>query len=357
MSLGRRAGWGSHLVTGETVNSRERAVRAIEMGRPDRVPITHATLQGAITRYGPDLEDLYRRYPSDVFGVGSATTGEFGPRIGEPSRDTWGALWVRYTDEHKGQVVVHPLADWDDLYSYELPDTATDDILAALGENLRLNGGLRYTMADGDCLWQRMFYLHGYQATLEDLLVRPDRCADLRDMILSVMGRRVEELCRFRELDGIHFRDDWGTQQALMIDPKLWRSFFKLAYAQLFAMARDAGKHVWFHSDGIIHSIIPDLIEIGVQVLNPQVDVIPRDTVVSLCAGHICLEGDVDRQRTLPYGTPFDVRAAVRADIDDFGRFNGGYIGRGEAAGDVPLDNLAALLDEIVRYGTYAPTS
>jgi uroporphyrinogen decarboxylase len=54
-----------------------------------------------------------------------------------------------------------------------------------------------------------------------------------------------------------------------MIRPALWREFFKPAYARLFELARNAGKQVWFHSDGAIAAIIPDLIEIGVQVLNP----------------------------------------------------------------------------------------
>jgi hypothetical protein len=194
-----------------------------------------------------------------------------------------------------------------------------------------------------------MFYLHGYRATLEDLLVEPERCAQLRDMILGVMLRRVERLCQLDALDGIHFRDDWGTQQALMIRPQLWREVFKPAYAQLFALTRDAGKHVWFHSDGAIGEIVPDLIEIGVQVLNPQVDVVGRDRLRALCYGQVCIQADIDRQYVLPYGTPEDVRAAVRTDLAALVSPAGGYIGRGEAAGDVPLENLEALYDEVTR--------
>ena len=174
-------------------------------------------------------------------------------------------------------------------------------------------------MADGDCLWQRMFYLHGYRATLEDLLLEPERCVQLRDMILDVMLRRVERLCQLPALDGIHFRDDWGTQQALMIRPQLWRAFFKPAYARLFGLARDAGKHVWFHSDGAIGAIIPDLVEIGVQVLNPQVDLVGRDRLRALCGPQTCIQADIDRQYVLPYGTPEEVRAAVRTDLAALG--------------------------------------
>ena len=335
------------------MNSRERVTRAIDMTGPDRVPITHATLAGAAARYGDRLDDIYARFPSDVVGVGAATSGEFGPEIGVPSRDTWGSEWVRYTDEHKGQVTRCPLADSDGLASFQPPNTSSDGIISAVEGALAQNDGRLYTSADGDIIWQRMFYLHGYQRTLEDLALHPDWCADFRDMIVAVMVPRVERLCHLEALDAIAFRDDWGTQLSLMISPELWRSFFKPSYARLFGLARDAGKHVWFHSDGVIDSIIPDLIEIGVQVLNPQVDFKDRDRLEALCSGRICIQGDVDRQNTLPYGTTEEVREAVRRDIDSFGRHMGGYIGRGELAGDVPIENAIALLDEIVEYGQY----
>ena len=332
------------------MNSRERVIRAIEQTTPDRVPITHATLPGAYAHFGSALEDLYRRFPSDVANVGAATRGEYGPRIGKPSADTWGSLWVRHTDEHKGQIVRGPLEDWAALDTFVPPDTSSDAFFAEIEARLAANDGLLYAMADGDCLWQRMFYLHGYRATLEDLLVEPERCAQLRDVILEVMVRRVERLCRLDALDGIHFRDDWGTQQALMIRPQLWREFFKPAYARLFSLARNAGKHVWFHSDGAIGEIVPDLVEIGVQVLNPQVDVVGRDRLRALCGPQTCIQADIDRQYVLPYGTPEEVRAAVRTDLAALASPQGGYIGRGEAAGDVPLENLEALFDEVTSH-------
>jgi len=334
------------------MDSRERVIRAIDMTGPDRVPITHATLPGAFARWGDRLDALYERYPSDVAGVGGATSGEFGPVIGVPSRDTWGSEWVRYTDEHKGQVVVSPLADWSALDTFQPPDTATDEIIASINQRVAEAEG-HYTMADGDILWQRMFYLHGYASILEDLLLAPDQCARLRDTIFAVMKRRVIKLCQIEGLDGIHFRDDWGTQEALMIRPELWRSFFRPYYAELFAMTRAAGKHVWFHSDGVISSIIPDLLEIGVQVFNPQVDSMGKETVANLCGGAVCIHGDIDRQFALPYGTTEDVRREVRADVEAFGGYSGGYIGRGEAAGDVPLENLEAMYDEL-QHCTYS---
>ena len=331
------------------MNSRERVRCAVEMKAPDRIPLTNATLPGAYDRYGEALHDLYDKYPSDVCHVGMATYGEYGPEINKPSKDAWGSLWVRPNNEHKGQIVYCPLKDWEALKTFEPPDTAADALIDEVSNNINANAGELYTYADGDTLWQRMFYLHGYQATLEDLLLERERCEKLRDIILDVMIRRLEKLCGLPELDGLHFRDDWGTQQALMVRPELWREFFKPAYAKLFSLVRNANKHVWFHSDGVIDEIIPDLIEIGVQVLNPQVTVIGRERVAELCKGKVCIEADIDRQWVLPYGKTEDVRAAVQSDIEALDGLNGGYIGRGEMAGDIPLENVTALLDEITK--------
>ena len=91
----------------------------------------------------------------------------------------------------------------------------------------------------------------------------------------------------------------------------------------------------------------------GVQAFNPQVDALGIESAVALCAGKTCIQGDIDRQWTLPFGSPDDVRTAVRRDIDQFGRFDGGYIARAEAAGDVPLENMVAVYKEVVVYGTY----
>ncbi len=333
------------------MNSRQRVIRAIEMTGPDRVPVMHCTLPGAVARYGKALADLYEKYPEDVVEVGSATSGEFGPEIGTPSRDPWGSLWVRHTDEHKGQVTFCPLADWDVLDAYRPPDTAGDEIIAAIVRRIEAAAGEKYTLADGDTLWQRMYYLHGFGAIHEDLLIEPDRCARLRDMILEVIHRRLQRLVELEGLDGIHFRDDWGTQQALSIHPRLWRTFFKPAYAAMFAVVRRLGKHVWFHSDGVIDEIIPELIEIGADVLNPQCNCMSHERLRSLIAGRVCLLGDLDRQWTLPRGTPEDVRAAVRRDADTYARFHGGLIARGEIAGDVPLENVSAMLYEMTSYG------
>ena len=335
------------------MDSRQRVYRAIEMTGPDRVPVMHGTLPGAIARHGQALEDLYRRYPEDVVNVGEATFGEFGSEVGTASRDPWGCLWVRRSDEHKGQVTYHPLADWDALADYRPPDLAGDEIIDAVARRLEANADEKYTVAEAYTFWQRIYYLHGFKATVTDLLLEPERMARLRDMVLDVLLRRLQRLGDLHQLDGVRFCEGWGTQRALLIRPRLWREFFKPAYAKMFDVVRRSGKHVWVHCYGMIEEIIPDLVEIGVDVLNPQLSCMNRQRLRRLILGRLCLLGDVDRQRTLPRGTPEEVRAVVRADIDTFASPAGGLIAHGKVAGDMPLANIEAMLDEMVCYGTH----
>jgi hypothetical protein len=173
-------------------------------------------------------------------------------------------------------------------------------------------------------------------------------------MVLQVLLQRLKRLGELPDLDGIRFCDGWGTQRALLIDPQLWRDFFKPAYKEMFDVVHRSGKHVWLHCYGMIGEIIPDLIEVGVDVLNPQSGCMDRPQLRRLIAGRICVLGDIDRQRTLARGTPEEVRAAVRADIDAFHKPAGGLIAHGKVGGDVPLENIEAMLDEMAHYRTAA---
>lgn len=331
------------------MNSRERVVRAIEFAGPDRLPYRHNVLPGAYLHHGSALSDLLARYPSDFAETGYGEPSEYGAKVGVGQADAWGAIWVRETDEHKGQVVVHPLANWESLECYRFPDPLTAGDWSRVPETLRRGGHERYVLVDGDTLFQRMFYLRGYEALMLDLAEDRPEAYHLRDRIVAFMLRKIEKWLEY-DVDGFQFRDDWGTQQGLMINPALWRKFFKPAYRQFFAAVRSAGKHVHFHSDGQIQAIIPDLIELGVQVLNPQVKVVGHDFLARSFGGKLCFLGDIDRQHVLPYGTPEGVARYTLREIEALGSYNGGYIGNGELAADVPMANAEAMYRTFVGY-------
>lgn len=100
----------------------------------------------------------------------------------------------------------------------------------------------------------------------------------------------------------------------------------------------------FFHGDGMIQAIIPDLIEIGAGALNAQLPCMDMEELAEAFSSRICFVAGADRQHCLPFRTPEEVEAHRFRLADAFGRNNGGYIGGGQIGGDVPLANAEAML-------------
>lgn len=320
------------------MNSRERVIRAIEFEGPDRVPVTHSVLPAALLKYGEKLERIFRKYPSD-FGYGyTYTKGQWLLSKKRRYVDEWGCLWVKIRRGLQGQVKGHPLADWKALETYQFPKPP--------------DSRRGYICGSGGILFERMQWLRGFENLMIDLITRRRETYVLRDRIvdynLQVTKRFLES-----DVDGIGFGDDWGAQDRLMIKPSLWREFFKPAYKRMFDEVHKAGVYVHFHSDGYIMDIIPDLIEIGVDVLNPQLPVNDIDELGEKFGGKLCFIAGLDRQKILPWGKPEEIVRHAKHAIKALGCYDGGYIGGGEINLDVPLANVEAMYKAFREYGRY----
>ncbi len=331
------------------MDSRERVFRALERTQPDRLPIFQQLLPGAHLHYGEKLKELLARYPSDFSDCGYYGDSEYGPAAGLGHQDAWGAVWTRVSDDYKGLVTFHPLEDWDALRGFEFPDPSRVGDFSRVIDTIRTNPGRKYLMADGDTLFQRMFYLRGFENLMLDLAEHRQEAVFLRDRIVDFMLKRIEIWLEYG-VDGLFFRDDWGTQQELMVRPTTWREFYKPAYKRLFDAVHAGGKHVFFHSDGVIHEIIPDLIEIGVDAINAQIPCMDAAMLARQLGPRLCFVAGADRQHWLPFGTPKEVEEHCFSLSDTFGRNNGGYIGGGEIGGDVPFENAEAMLRTFFGY-------
>ena len=160
------------------MDSRERYVRALTFAGPDRIPIVHHAVAGAFRAHGPALGELYARYPSDVL-LSPVTHTPFGfhdhPRgrwlDGEVSYDDWGCGWLWTTRDHMGIAVEHPLDSWDALAAFQAPDPMIGEGgVRHMEEIVRPDGRNHFVFADGGELFQRMFFLRGYEKLLLDLL-------------------------------------------------------------------------------------------------------------------------------------------------------------------------------------------
>ena len=343
------------------MTSRERLLAAIEFTGPDRCPIHHYIFPGALWRHGQKLLDLVEKYPDD-FGNEHVKRNLNAPRDeGEGSedivewQDAWGTVWRRLRGYTSGEVLRPAIPDWDAWPMYEFPPHPAESHYEQFAAQVAERHPEEFMCGGGGGFFQLMQHLRGPANYFTDLAEDNEGVQELADRMVE---HNLYSIRRYLKagVDCIRFGDDWGAQNRLLIHPDMWRRFFKPRYARMFEPIRDAGVHVWFHTDGWIMEIIEDLIEIGVTILNPQHDCMGTRRVGEIVGGRVCIRTDIDRQWVIPFGTPEGIREAVKEAIEVFGNFNGGCLLHGEVGPDVPFENIEALYSAFYEYGEYPLT-
>lgn len=371
------------------MTSRERVIRAIEFNRPDRIPIMHAVLPAAWYKYGDRLAGILSKYPRDLslnsgrseISARPASAGykysddlskkwvfeddfvyleprsfQYGtPGKAGESTDEWRCTWKKIDPGIVGQVIKSPLADWDNIKDYRFPDPLAywrfniPEIEETI--NYAQQKG-KYIIAYSGNLFELLQWIRDYVPLMMDIMEDSDRVRFLIERIVDYNLKTLDFWLRY-PVDGILFQDDWGTQRQLIINPKIWRELFKPYYKELFDAVHKAGRHVHFHTDGYTIDIIPDLIEIGVDVLNPQFSAMNLEDLAKIVAGKVCIRSDIDRQYILPKASVEEVDLYIKKVIELFGSNNGGFIGMGEINSDSKLENVEAMYEAFEKYGRY----
>lgn len=272
----------------------------------------------------------------------------------QQSYDEFGCLWVRSDDRTMGQVKGHPLADWHALDHYRWPDPHDPDFYKGMDERFVGLEGKYVLTGIVMFLWERMWALHGFENSLVDLYLEQEKMEELADRIMEFNLGVVENLSR-RYVDRIHgliFSDDWGTQESLMINPELWREFFKPRYRILFDAIRKAGWHVWMHTDGRVNDIVEDLIEVGldvIQIMSPNV--VGIEEIGAKFRGRICFTGGCDLQDTLPLEDVEKIRGEARLILEHWAAPDGGFIAAIDDEDardlDIPEANVQVMVDAL----------
>jgi len=271
--------------------------------------------------------------------------------------DEWGVGWrpVEYQTPfgvgHYTEVAVNPLAEDDAIDGYQAPDPGRPELYRE-AQRLVAEHKKEYYLVGVTVttIFETAWALRGLTRLMTDFVTDPDladRVLDIPFLYHLAAAKRLTQI----GMDMIWTGDDVGTQGGMMISPAHWRRFLKPRMARFIAelKAINPAVKVAYHCDGDLRAIIPELIEIGVDVLNPvQPACMDPAELKRLYGDRLCFWGSIDQQRTLPFGTPEDVRREVRTRLETLGRGGGLIIGPTHHVQlDVPMENFLAMVDAI----------
>lgn len=383
-----------------SMTPRQRVQAAINHEEPDRVPIilgvSNATgikmkpYQGIKKLAGIEAPDEYiydwpelgtakideatmQRLHSDVRGVrdlepaATLTRNHARPEHTD-CVDSWGSGQIEITpgDWFPG---VHPLLEATTIEEIEnypgWPDMSDPTRVAHVKDAARkLAEQNEYAILATPWLLfplERAFAMQRMDTFLLNIAMLPDFAkallAKTAELCKALMGPFLDELGD--NVDMIKIGDDIGTQDSLLMSPKMYREFLKPVHADYIRFIKERTKaKVFFHTDGDVRPLIDDFVEIGVDILNPiQTSAGKMSDLASLKQRYgkeIVFCGGIDTHRILPYGTPEEVRQEVRRVIGLLGE-GGGYMVASvhTVMNDVPPENVLAMVDAVEQFGRY----
>jgi uroporphyrinogen decarboxylase len=247
---------------------------------------------------------------------------------------------------------VSPLRNADSIselekFDYPNVDGFTDDHMAAEVDSIHKRNMVAccYISHMYEDAWQ----IRGYEQFLMDMLSEPEMCDYILDRICERNIKKAEAAAK-AGVDLLITGDDVANQRTMMFSIDIWRKFIKSRWAKVYEAARriKSDIQIWYHSDGNIEDIIPELIEIGVTILNPvQPECIDPVKIKALYGDKIVIDGTIGTQTTMPFGSVDDVKKAVREMREKLG-YDGALIlsPTHVLEPEVPLDNIMAFIEE-----------
>ncbi|MBN1933606.1 MAG: hypothetical protein JW934_03015 [Anaerolineae bacterium] len=352
------------------MNSCERVLAALDGGEPDHVPCAlnfyrvdgvslappgayrdEDWVDAQFVEFPPSPEEeelrrLARPYPPDV-------------RLGTFAQAMNYASWDYHPETPNRSNPLSRARSLNDLRRFPFPNLNTpyhveglaQQVQALHARGLAVGGNLPHL---GGELFEAAWRLRGLENLLLDLVERPEWAHFLLDRLLDLSIRNAQTLAR-AGVDLLALSDDVGMPTTMMIGPHTWRVFLKPRLAALIQAARAIrpGLRVLYHSDGYYEPIIADLIEIGVNAINPvQPDHMDAARIRRRFGPRLALWGTVGRQSTFSAAGPAAIRQEVKRRIETLGR--AGLIlcpayDMGEP--DIPWGNVAAFLEAVRDYG------
>lgn len=315
-------------------------IDAILLRSPDRIPVRVSFLPAAFLHHGRELLRLTNSYPQffphDMVDLNHLE--RYTPDTYHAGRhvDEWGCVWDNIQEGMEAIVTRHPVTSAEDVFALKIPENRDG----------RLPHGFMYL---------RLLDLCGFELAMELFAEEGEALRTLIDKVLAYNLIQLEAaLPRMGRI--ICLGDDLGMQSGLAIGPHKWRKYIKPCFARMFSLIRQRRPDalIYLHTDGCIHEIMGDLQECGADMINPQYRANGLDNLVRACRRErvIPVHLDLDRQ-LFPWGTPQQLRQHVAECAEALYLPEGGFAFSAEFNYEVPLQNVAAVLDALDTYRYY----
>ncbi|NLM94700.1 MAG: hypothetical protein GX165_03980 [Firmicutes bacterium] len=376
------------------MNHRDRLLAAINHREPDRVPVdlgatavtslhidTHRKLKAHFGINDPEEtivnrmmqtvlphEEILKRFDVDVRGVFMGRL-DSRPEIERPLNsstvytDEWGVTRIKPPTSHYYDLYECPFDREDltitDVNNYNWPDPEDPGRYRGVVERAR---ELREKTDYGVMFVFNVNVVHvtqfmrGFYLWFEDLLLRPELLRTMMrrvvDIHLAVGERILPQVAPY--VDIVQVSDDMGTQDRLQFSPEIYREIIKPFHREIYNMIHDlTSAKLWLHSCGAISEVLDDLIEIGVDIINPVQVAAKGMEIESLkerFGDRIVFWGGIDTQKLLPQGSPEEVAETVRRTAKILGK-GGGYVlcGTHNIQPEVPVENIITMYDTIIN--------
>jgi uroporphyrinogen decarboxylase len=385
---------------GEKMTSRERVMKALNHEVPDRVPIDLGGFQTGIHQkaYGellvhlgiPDeitildpvqqlakpCEDVLQRFNVDIRYVCSHSPDSFKGGIEQNTRqgktwhdlkDEFGVVWSMPDDQRLYMDISHhPLADAtiEDIEDYPFPDGGDPTRFTGVRQQaLKLREETPYATSTGigGVVYEICWYMRGLQRWFMDMLENIDFCEALLDQTLKFwMAYYSGFMAEVGDIiDIVMIGDDLAGQDGPLFSPDFYRKFVKPRHKELIEHIRSlTSAKIWYHTCGACTEYIPDLIDNGVDILNPvQIGAAamdPQNLKDAFGKEIVFWGGGIDAQHVLPFASPDEVKKHVRKNIEIF-KSGGGYVFNSvhNIQAGVPAENIIAMYDAAYEFGFY----
>jgi uroporphyrinogen decarboxylase len=335
-------------------------LKTIYFDHPDWTPCRVELLPATWMKHREGLEDLVLSHPRVFPGYrkGSRDFDHLDNPLYELGRhrDCWGVVWENIHPGMDSIPVEHPLAEWSWWEDYVPPDPLQDDMFGSR-DWTAVEQGFQEAKRRGDLatawplphgfMYMKLLYLRGFENLMIDLHRCDPRLAELTALVEAYNLVAVRQ-CLDLGAEYMSFGDDLGLQTSLPMSPAMWRRHIKPSYARIFEPCVTAGVPIYLHTDGHILEIIPDLIEVGVTVLNPQYRANGLRSLKEIARGRVVLDLDLDRQ-LFPFATPSEIDDHIGEAHRELHLPQGGLMLYAECGPDVSLENIDAICRSLER--------